>query len=55
MMPPPDVMGDPRLDFSRRVNPEDRDTDVLLIAFVGLLMFSGFMRARHARGCWTSR
>jgi esterase/lipase superfamily enzyme len=31
MMPPPVVVTDPRLDFARRVAPEDRDTDVRVL------------------------
>ena len=31
MMPPPIVVTDPRLDFARRVSPEDRDTDVRVL------------------------
>ena len=31
MPPPPVVMKDPRLDFARRVNSEDRDTDVWVL------------------------
>jgi esterase/lipase superfamily enzyme len=31
MMPPPVVMTDPRLDFGRRVAPDDRDTDVRVL------------------------
>ena len=30
-MPAPIIMKDPRLDFARRVSPEDRDTDVRVL------------------------
>ena len=31
MMPPPIIMKDPRFDFTRRVAPQDRDTDVRVL------------------------